>query len=530
MCRTRAFLWAVAFPFLSFHITQGQTSSSAPTSFNPDSALQYILEQLEGTPLTLQQAVESALQNATSVRSAEASYLAAQGASRREAGVFDPEVFFRLNYADQETPTASFFAGAPTLATKQTDASGGLRMRLPIGTSLEASLNTVRLETNSAFAFLNPQYTAFGSLSIRQPLLGGFHVSARKQASKTDREMEAAKARYDQEVLVVRSEVEQTYWDLYAAERDYVVQKLTRDRAEAFLRETELRARTGLIGPNQVANARTFLAEQEILLLDREEHLDRLSDQLASLIGMRPNQDRPRFVTMDSPPDEFPSEDVNELVQRAVERNLALQAAKSDAEARRALSRAAFWEALPRVDVVGTLGGNGLSGTARDVVFGSDTLRTMRGGVFGDALRQAVKREFPVWSVGVEVTIPIGLRSGLGEQERLEADVALAEQRVLQQERLLEEDVRASFRELMNGNRRLTAARSGVQAAQEQVRIGLIEFQNGRSTAFELVRLGADFALAQQRYSQALVRSAKAAAQLRALTSGAYAASGVERR
>lgn len=520
MCLRIAFLFAIHALF--FDTTLGQLSPISSAPFNPDSALQHILEKLEGTPLSLPQAVESALQNATSVRSAEASSLAAQGASRREAGVFDPEFFFRLHYADQETPTASFFAGAPTLATKQTDANGGLRMLLPIGTSLEASLNTVRLETNSTFAFLNPQYTAFGSLSVRQPLLGGFHISARKQASKADREMEAAKARYDQEVLAVKSEVEQKYWDLYAAERDYAVQKLTRDRAEAFLRETELRARTGLIGPNQVANARTFLAEQEILLLDREEQLDGLSDQLASLIGVRPEQDKRRFVTVDNPPDEFPSEDVDELVKRAVERNLALQAAKSDTEARRALSRAAFWEALPRVDVVGTLGGNGLSGSARDVIFGTDTLRTTRGGAFGDALRQALKREFPTWSVGVEVTIPIGLRSGLGEQERLEADVVLAEQRVVQLERLLEQEIRASYRELINGARRLTAARDGVQAAQEQVRIGLIEFQNGRSTAFELVRLGADFAVAQQRYSQALVRSAKAAAQLHLLTSGAY--------
>lgn len=530
MSRTSAFLVA-AFPSLVFfQTTFTQTSPSSSAPFNPDSALQIILENLEGTPLSLQQAVESALQNATSVRSAEASYRAAQGASRREAGVFDPELFFRLNYADQETPTASFFAGAPTLATKQTDAAGGLRILLPIGTRLEASLSTVRLETNSAFAFLNPQYTAFGSLSLRQPLLGGFHISARKQASKADSELDAAKARYDQEVLAVQAEVAQKYWDLYAAERDYAVQKLTRDRAEAFLGETELRARTGLIGPNQVANARTFLAEQEILLLDREEQLDRLSDQLASLIGLRPQQGRPRFVTTDNPPAEFPADDVDALVQRAVARNLALQAARADVEARRALSRAAFWEALPRLDVVGTLGGSGLSGTARDVIFGSDTLRTTRGGTFGDALNQAWKRAFPTWSVGLELTVPIGLRSGLGEQERLEADVVLAEQSLVQQERLLEEEIRAGYRELMNSGKRLAAARNGVQAAQEQVRIGLIEFQNGRTTAFELVRLGADFAVAQQRYSQALVRSAKAAAQLRQLTSGAYPTSSTDQQ
>jgi outer membrane protein TolC len=61
-----------------------------------------------------------------------------------------------------------------------------------------------------------------------------------------------------------------------------------------------------------------------------------------------------------------------------------------------------------------------------------------------------------------------------------------------------------------------------VDASLEQVRIGLIEYRNGRTTAFELVRLGADLAAAQQRYSQALVRGAKAAARLRHLTYGAY--------
>lgn len=530
MCRRNALLLVLTVGTLSFRITLAQTSPGTFTPFNPDSALQIIVGQLTGTPLALQQAVESAMQNATSVRSAEASLFAAQGASRREAGAFDPEIFFAMTYADQETPTASFFAGAPTLSTKQTTANGGLRMLLPIGTSVEASMGTVRLETNSAFAFLNPQYTASGSLSIRQPLLGGFHISARKHAERTDSELDAARARYEQETLAVRTEVEQLYWDLYAAERDYAVQRLTRERAEAFLRETELRARTGLIGPNQVANARTFLAEQEILLLDREEQLDRVSDQLASLIAMRPPEGSPRFLAVDNPPAQFPEEDIETVVKNAVERNLSLRAARADVEARRASARAGFWEALPRMDLVGTIGGNGLTGAPRDVIFGSDTLRTTRMGSLSDALRQAWRRKFPTWSVGIELTVPIGLRSGLGEQERLEAEVALAEQRVVQLKRLLEEQVRSSYRDVINNARRLTAARDGVQAAQEQVRIGLIEFQNGRTTAFELVRLGADFAAAQQRYSQALVRSAKAAARLRQLTSGAYPASSSNER
>jgi outer membrane protein TolC len=490
---------------------------------NPDSALQSIVRQLEGTRLPLRDAVQNALNNATSVLTAEAAYMSARGVVRREAGSFDPELYFSLNHMNQELPTSSFFAGAPILNTTQTTTTAGLRMNLPIGTSLDASLNTVRLGTNSSFAFLNPQYTAIGALNLRQPLLGGFHVSARKELNKAEQELDAAKARYDQEVLAIGTEVEGEYWDLYAAERDYAVQKLIRDRAESFLQEAELRAKTGLIGPNQVANAKTFLAEQEILLLDREEQLDRLSDQFASLIGTRPETGKQRFITVDKPPDEFPDENVDALVETALQKNLDLQAAKADVEARRALSKAAFWKALPSVDLTGSLGGNGLLGTPQDVIFGGTPQpRSTRSGTLGNAISEAVKRDFPFWSVGVEVTIPIGLRNGLGEQDRLEADVVIAEQRQIQLARVLEEQVRASHRELFHGKRRLKAAREGVDAAQEQVRIGLIEFQNGRSTAFELVRLGADYAVAQQRYTQALVRSAKAAATLRQLTSGAY--------
>jgi outer membrane protein TolC len=511
-------------PLLFIAIFSIASSAFTQVPTNPDSALQIFLGQLQGTPLKLDDAIQHALKNATAVRSAEAAYLAARAAARREAGGFDPELFFAYDRLDQEQPTASFFSGAPVLSTNQATTSAGLRWTLPMGTNLEASFNTVRLKTNSSFAFLNPQYTAFSLLSFRQPILGGFHISARKELIRAQQELEAAQARYDDEVLAISAEVERAYWDHYAAERDYAVQKLTRDRAEAFLRETELRASTGLIGPNQVANARTFLAEQEILLLDREEDLDRLSDQLASLIGVRPEPGQHRFITVDEPPDEFPPEDVEVLVQQAIEKNLELQAAKAGVEARRALSKAASWEALPSVNLVGSLGGNGLLGTAQDVVFGGDTLRAPadRQGNLGNALSEAFQRDFPTWSVGVEVSIPIGLRSGRGERDRLRAEVMIAEQNYIQQTRLLEELVRVNYRELYHGSRRLRAAREGVDAAQEQVRIGLLEFQNGRTTAFELVRLGADFALAQQRYSQALVRSAKAAAALRQLTSGAY--------
>jgi outer membrane protein TolC len=490
---------------------------------NPDSALIDILRQLPGAPLALPDAIRQSMQSSPSVRAAEASLSAARGVARREGGAFDPELSLSWHYVDQEQPTSSFFAGASVLRTVQANGQAGLFWNAPTGTSIQATLDANRLTTNSSFAFLSPQYTTVGGLTLRQPLLRGFTISARKNLTTAELAVDAAEAQFNQATLSLSTQVEQLYWDLYAGERDYAVQKLTRDRAAAFLKETEMRAKVGLIGPNQVANARTFLAEQEILLLDREENLDGLSDQMAVALGMRPGDSQVRFKTVGQPRDDFPVGEADSLVQAALDRNLELQAARADIDARRTLARASTWEALPSLDFVASIGGNGLSGTAHDVIFGHDTLRTIVGGGFSDAVRQAVNRDYPTWSVGLELNVPIGFRTGLGEEDRLDAEVVMAEQRYEQLKRMLEAEVRAGCRELSHGQRRREAAREGVAAAQEQVRIGQIEFQNGRTTAFELVRLGTDFAVAQQRYSQALVRSAKAAASLRQLTSGAYA-------
>ena len=497
--------------------TEGQT-----TTVNPDSALQKILEKLEGDNLSLAQAREYAMKNATSVRTAEAEYLAAAGSLRKERGYFDPELFFNLNYQDAKTPTASFFAGANVLATKQTTSQTGLRLKLPVGTEIELSVNTTSLKTNSQFAFLNPEYDAFGSLSFRQPLLRGLWVSGRKDLTNAELQYDAAKARYDQATLAVEADVEQNYWSLYAAERDYAVQVVTCDRGKAFLKEAELKQKAGLVGPGDVANARTFLAQQQLLLIDKKEQLDEKSDQLAVLIGIRPGNGKIRFKAVDNPPNNFPVESVEEVVNKVLKNNLDLKAAQKDVDDSNSLVDAAKWASLPSIDLVGSLSSNGIGGNSQNVIFGGDTLRSTSGGSFGDVLNQVFKRQFPGWSIGVELSVPIGFRSGLGEKDRLEAEALSAKERYIELSRNLEQQVRSAHRQLSDGNERLRVATDGVAAAQEQVRIGIIEFNNGRITTFELVRLSEDFANAQQRYSDALVKTVKAEAELKKLTSGYY--------
>lgn len=520
---SRSRLLTLGFWIFILWLALPQILRAAPTPLvitNPDSVLAATLKQLQGAPLSLQQAMELALRQATTVRTAEAELRAAGGTVRRERGAFDPELFAELSKSGRDLPSASPFAGADVLTQDEFRTSTGVRITLPLGTSIAASMNTIKTETNSAFATLNPQYQAEGLLQITQPLLKGFGAGTSSDLTSSKRELEAAQAAYEDAVLAVTSTVEQTYWDLYAAERDLAVQILIRDQSQSFLNETRLRSEAGLVGPNQVANARVFLAEQEQAVLDREENLDRISDQLASLIGERPQSNNGRFHPQSEPAADFPLDDIEQLVPAALETNRSLKVAADLVAAARAREQGARWNALPTLDLVGAIGGVGLAGDAQPVVLSGDTVRSSFDGSFGDAYSAALQRDNPTWSIGLRLSYPIGLRSGAGERDRLRGETARAEQQYLAVRRTVEEDLRRSHRELAHARKRLEVARDGVDASVEQVRIGTLEYNAGRTTAFELVRLAADLAAAQQRYSQALVRAAKAAAALKRLTTG----------
>ena len=207
-----------------------------------------------------------------------------------------------------------------------------------------------------------------------------------------------------------------------------------------------------------------------------------------------------------------------------------LQALDRDAAALRALERGAVWDARPTLDLVGSLGGNGLSGTAQDVYFpgNPDPVRSDIDGGRGDSMNQVVGRDFPTWNVGFVFALPLGNREGKGERDRYRAEIVRAEQQLLAAQRALEEQVRAQHRELDRGQKRLEIATRGVKASIRQVEIGMLEYNNGQKTAFEVVRLAADLATAQQRYSDALVRTARAAAVLRQLTGGWYSGTPID--
>lgn len=485
-----------------------------------DSTVVPAMERIPGDPLGLDDAIAAALARAPRLEIARAQTDVARASVRSARGGFDPTLFALVERNSDDQPAANPFAGADVVETRATDAGAGARITLPVGTEIEASVTVLRTETNSAFAALNPQIDTFGDLSLRQPLLEGLGEGTRGRLTAAERSLEAAEADAADVRLVVRADVEQLYWGLFAAGRDFAVQEAVVAQAEAVLREAIARREAGLVGPDAEANARVFLAEQRQIRFDRLEAMGVLSDRLASLIGRRPADSSGLYRPVDTPPDQFTLRPVADLVAEAEANNLTLMSLERTVAGWDALVASARRNALPTLDLLAGIGGRGLGGDAQDVEFGGEVFTTEVDGSLGSTLEQALTGDFPNWRVGLSLEVPLGNGTDGGELDRLRAERVRAAQQFEVSRRDLEERVRAQHRVLENGAERLAAAHDGVDAANEQVRIGILEFQNGRTTAFELVRLGADLTRAQQRYSSALVRTAQATAQLRRLLGG----------
>src|SRR5206468_12935794 len=171
----------------------------------------------------------------------------------------------------------------------------------PLGTSVNLTLSQLRSETNAPFATLSPERDARARIDFVQPLWHGFGpAAARGELRALDREVESARAALAAATLDLSADVENAYWDLYAAEHRLGVERLLRQRAAVFLRDQVLRGRAGVVGPGAVAIARTFLAQQEAALLDARLRASSASDRLAQVMGARPESGEV-FRTLDVP-------------------------------------------------------------------------------------------------------------------------------------------------------------------------------------------------------------------------------------
>ncbi len=438
-------------------------------------------------PLSLEEAIASALERNLDLQVARAEPRIAGQDLARARGAFDPTLSLSYKDRDQRQETTSALSGAGLLATRDTTYAAALKEKLPTGTTLDLTLSYLRSGTNSLFSTLNPTHTTTGTLTVTQPILQGSGLDANLADARKATQARAA-ARHDLEAKVTQTvaSVEEAYWVLVGAREDVSVRRSALEAARSLETANRAKEEAGAIPKTDALEAAAGAASREADLIDAERKAQDAQDRLCARMGL-PQPWDPGFLPSDRPALPEVSPDPEASVSTALARRPELARARAEAERTRIGEGAAANTILPDLSVSGSWGHASVDADREASLQGLD------------------RDQARTWEVGISLEIPLGNRAARSDhlKARLQRDQAEMRRRALEQDVVAE--VRAAVRAATQGRIRLEAQERAVILASEKLRAETLRHEQGLSTTHAVLEaLQADTAERGRRLSAQL--------------------------
>ncbi len=409
-----------------------------------------------GRPLTLDDALDSALAANPQLRRARLDRNAAEASLLGARGQFDPTAVIDGNW--RRSQQKGFFQGFPfDSESRSWDVGTAIEGTTLTGTTyaLNAGLDrnfssfVTDFGTGGSNESIQDAYTSNLSVSLTQNLLEGLLTSynlqnvTRARQGLTSAELGLERAR--QEAL---SQTATAYWNwVYQAQlRDIAEDRVT--AAEEDLRIGSLRVEAGELAPVEETRLEAAAVQARSNAIDARNTAQKAADDLLLLMGEEPGQ---AVLPASKPGDVRPLElDPEAATEVALSQNLDLAIARSDLELADIEAKNARHARLPTLSATGSAGIGAQDDSAGAAVTGlTDT----------DA--------FPFLAVGGSFRMPLGNRAARGESQRT-ATVRLQRQNsVTELENSVRAQVQQQVRVLESSRRRVELADLNLRLAEE---------------------------------------------------------------
>jgi outer membrane protein len=451
--------------------------------------------------LSLEEAVKRALDNNVDIAVERYNPELSAQSVRGAEGYYDPFLFSTLNHLSSDTPGTSAISGGTVVNSKQDVWNFGASVPIPTGADFTVTFNNNKRDSNSSITSFNPLYNSSLGLNLTQPLLKNFLIDQpRTQIKISKKNREISDVQFRQTVINTLATVKNAYWELiYAIDNQSAAQK-SLDLARKLLQENEIRVKVGTMAPLDVVSAQSEVAGREQGLIVAENALANAEDQLKRYIF--PEDDpvmwSTRIVPTDRPSAEPMPVDMEAAVKNALENRTDMIAARKSLEKDDMTLRLARNQLLPQVDLTAGYGTAGAGGTEliRQPPFGGPVVSTIPGG-YSDALSQVFGRDFPTWSIGLQLSYAIPNRSqkASAAAAQISKDQALAAYRRLALQ--VAQEVRTAARGVESGFRSVTAATASRVLFEQRLDAEEKKFQAGMSTNFLVTQAQRDVATAE---------------------------------
>lgn len=515
-------------------------------------------------PITLKEAIALALQNNNDIDGSRINVEIAEYDLRAARGVYDPLVGSESYYERLTTPTSSTIGGGANGSVTQTDASGVLRFGglSPFGGgSYQLDFSSTRLTTNNQFVTLNPQFPTGLTFTYVQPLWRGLRIDnnrrtieiARKNLSLTDMQ-------FRQRAIEVITQVQQAYWELVFSLRNLQVQIDAVKQARSQLESNQRLVSKGVLAPIDIVAVQTQVATFEQNVYTAQEAVTRAENTLKTLVlADRSASVWSRPLTPITPVSlEAPRVPLEQSVSAALKSRPELAQLQTSSEINEIDTRYFRDQTKPQIDLLGTYSTVGLAGTQVSAIEnprgGSDTellervnqLSTLAGipplpeipptgssvppnliGGYRQSLSNLLGREYPTYSIGVRVSLPLRNRTAKANLGRSLATGRSIQNQRAQTEQLIEADVRNATQALRSADARLAAAAVARASAEQQYESEERLLRAGTTTVFLVLQRQTDLLSARGRELQAQTDLNKAIAEFQRATGNTLQANDV---
>lgn len=237
----------------------------------------------EAYELSIEQAAVLMLRNNRDLRIQQLNPAMTGAYQQIERGVFDPEIFAEAQAQWERSLETARSTGAQfNVEGRDADIVGGIRQRLPSGTTIEATASEDRSISNRA----PEQQRARLGLTITQSLLRGYGAAVNMVGIR-QAELDNIASRYElrgyTEALLAETEI--AYWQYVLATREIEIYEQSLEVAKKQRNETEQRIEVGVLAETEAAAARAEVARREQALIDARSEREARRLQLMRYIN-----------------------------------------------------------------------------------------------------------------------------------------------------------------------------------------------------------------------------------------------------
>ncbi len=440
----------------------------------------------EALPLSLDQAVKTALENNLGVQIQSYDYRILGETARGSYGLLDWNTTATLSTAKSEQATSDITQSSNSelqvlnLGANHLFSTGGFF-------ALQFN-NSKASEDSSAFQIPSFYQSSVG-VQLTQPLLRDFGVDVTRRGINIARNnLGVSREAFRNLLLETVNAVEVAYYDLIFAQRDLEVQQQSLDLAREQERITQIRIDVGADAPLDILEPQVSIAQREQGVLLAEAALRSAEDTLRQLMNLPIEEwDRPIQAEATLEYRQL-AIDVKSSVEKAFELRPELKQSMLQLENQKILQSYARNQVLPTLDLSASYRYSGLDQK------------------YSDALDQVTGADFPGWQVQLQFGLPISNTQARADARRAQLEFEQTTTNEAQTRQTILVEVRQAVRNIETSLKGIAATRAARDAAEKNLDAQRKRFDNGMSTNFDVLRVQNDLASSRS-------------AELRALTS-----------